>query len=210
MIKKVALSLDDFSVLNNRLDLLYKIKEHYPNFKVSMFTIPVDLHYEKDIQRIYRDAALEKIKECLDWIQIIPHGLTHMAKEMEKCDRGLFKYGVLPSIDEAFKKDGLPYEKGFKAPFWLWNQEIVDVLDEEGWWGGIDRNQPGMLSTKKFYKYSHSLEEPYYESNLETIKLHGHLDQVSANDLERCFLNIFKLPPDVEWVYVTDFIEEKK
>ena len=204
---KVSLDLHDFSVLNNRLDLLMKIKEHYPNFKVSLFTVPFAIHYEMGVQRIYREAALKKIKECLDWIQIIPHGLTHMDKEFEKCDYILFK-NVLKSIKEAFDKDGLPYEKGFCAPFWLWNEKVIRVLDEQGWWGAIDRNQPDMLSTKRFYKYSHSLEEPYYKSNLDILKLHGHIGS-SANDLELNFVNIFKLPADTQWCYVTDFLEEK-
>ena len=206
---KVALSLDDFSVLNNRLDLLLKIKEHYPNFKVSLFTIPFDVQYEVSTQaRIYREAALAKIKENLDWMQIIPHGLTHMTDEFKRCDYKLFKDKVIPSIKEAFDKDGLPFEKGFKAPYWLWNKDVVRALDDEGWWGAVDRNQPDMLKTKKFYEYSHSLDEPYYKSNLDTLKLHGHIGSLD-NDLEKCFLNIFKLPSDVIWIYVTDYIETK-
>ncbi len=204
--KKVALSLDDFSVLNNRMDLLLKIKEHYPDFKVSLFTIPVDWRFEqKPEARILRDKSLALIQENLDWMQIIPHGLTHMPKEFENCDYYTFRDLVLPSIDEAFKKDGLPYEKGFKAPYWLWNKKVVKALDEAGWWGATDRNQPDMLKTKKNYTYTHSLEEPFHESTEDTILLHGHIDGVSANDLERCFLNLMKLR-NVEWHYVTDYI----
>lgn len=206
---KVSLDLHDFSILNNRLDLLLKIKDHYPGFKVSLFTIPFDAQHEVGIQRIYREAALNKIKENLDWMQIIPHGLTHMTDEFKNCDYDLFKK-VMKSIKEAFDKDGLPYVKGFCAPYWLWNKDVVKALDEEGWWGAIDRNQPDMLSTKKFYKYTHSLEEYFYKSNLDTLKLHGHIDGTSKNDLDKCFTSIFKLPVDTEWCYVTDFIEEKK
>lgn len=205
---KVSLDLHDWSPLNNRMDLLLKIKEHYPTFKVSLFAIPFDVAYETGTQRMYKPAALKVIKENLDWMQIIPHGLTHATREMEKCDYKLFKEGVMPSIKEAFDTDGLPFVKGFCAPYWLWNKDVVKVLDEEGWWGAVDRNQPDMLKTKRFYEYSHSIDEPYYKSNLDTLKLHGHIGS-SDNDLEKCFVNIFKLPADVEWVYVTDFIEEK-
>jgi hypothetical protein len=125
MIKHVSLGLHDFSVLNNRLDLLMKIKEHYPDFKVSLFTIPFDVMHEVGTQRMYRKAALAKIRECLDWIQIIPHGLTHMAKEFEKCDYKLFRNKVMPSIKEAFDKDRLPFVKGFCAPYWTWNKDVV-------------------------------------------------------------------------------------
>lgn|SRR3990167_2571509 len=206
---KVALDLHDFSILNNRLDLLLKIKEHYPDFKVSLFTVPFDVQYEVNTQAIiHREAALKKIKECLDWIQIIPHGLTHMTNEFEKCDYKLFKDKVMPSIKEAFDKDGLPFVKGFCAPYWIWNKDVIRALDEEGWWGAIDRNQPDMLSPKRFYVYSHSLDEKYYLSNLDTIKLHGHIGSTD-NDLEKCFVNIFRLPVDTKWCYATDFIETK-
>lgn len=206
--KKVSLDLHDFSVLNNRMDLLLKIKEHYPDFKVSLFTIPFDAQIELNPQaKTLREGALKLIKENLDWLQIIPHGLTHMPREMEKIDYYGFRDLVLPSIDEVFTKDGLPYEKGFCAPYWLWNEGVVRVLDEKSWWGAVDRNQPDMLKTKKYYEYSHSLDEPYYKSDSETLKLHGHIDGQSPNDLERCFINLFKLE-DVEWHFVTDFINE--
>ena len=206
--KHVALSLDDFSVLNNRMDLLLKLKEHYPDFKVSLFTIPFDMQIEANPQaKTLREGALNLIKENLDWLKLIPHGLTHMAREMENVDYYSFRDLVLPSIDEAFKKDGLPYEKGFKPPFWLWNEDVVRVLDEKGWWGATDRNQPNMLKTERNYVYTHSLEEPFYASTSEVIKLHGHIDGVSKNDLELCFINLFKINDDITWHFITDYIE---
>jgi len=202
---RIVLELDDFSVLRSRMDLLLKIKEHYPNFKVSMFAIPYDYEYETSMLRIQRDEALTKIKENLEWIQIIPHGLTHMPREFENADRQTMMM-ALASIDEAFKKDGLPYEKGFKAPFWLWNQDVVDVLDEQGWWGAQDRNQPDNIRTKKFYEYTHSIDEPFWNAKQDVLKLHGHISLPSSNNLEDCLMNIFKLPSDTEFCYATEFL----
>lgn len=206
---RISLDLHDFSVLNNRLDLLLKIKEHYPNFKVSMFTIPYDYVSESSVEgRTMREKTLKAIKDNLDWIQIIPHGLTHMPREFENCDKETFRL-ALASIDEAFKKDDLPYEKGFCAPYWLWNQDVVDVLDERGWWGAIDRNQPTMLRTKKTYTYSHSIDQPFWgANNIDVMKLHGHIDGQSKNDLENNFIKLFRLPSNVEWHFVTDFLTE--
>lgn len=205
---KVILDLDDFSVLNNRFDLLFKIKEHYPNFKVSMFTIPFDARYETSGNRIYRDKAVETLKENLDWIQIIPHGLAHMPREFEKADKTTTLL-ALKAIDEVFSKDEIPYEKGFKAPQWLWNREVVEALDSKGWWGAVDVNQPEMPCTNRFYRYSYSLSQPFWESDREVLKLHGHLDGSSDNDLDKCFLGIFKLPTDVEFGFVTEQLENK-
>lgn len=191
------------------MDLLQKIKEHYPDFKVSLFAIPVHADLEVGFQhRLLRSESLEKIKANLDWLQLIPHGITHLPREFEKVSYYEMRDLMLPAIDEAFRRDGLPYEKGFCAPYWLWNEGVVKALDEAGWFGAIDRNQPAMLKTRRSYTYSHSLEEPFWLSTNETIKLHGHIDGRSLNDLEGCFLNLFKLPSDVQWKYITDFIDE--
>lgn len=171
-----------------------------------MFTIPYDYEYETTTLRLVRSEALEKIKKNLDWIQIIPHGVMHIPEEFARCDKETFKM-AMASIDEAFEKDGLPYEKGFKAPYWLWNQDIVDVLDEFGWWGAQDRNQPKNIRTKKKYEYDYSIDEPFWETDKEVVKLHGHISLPSANNLEDCLLNLFKLPSNVQWDFVTDYLE---
>lgn len=204
---KVVFDLDDFSVLRNRRDLLTTLKEHYPNFKVSMFTIPYDYEYEMSDLRLTRETELKFIHNNLDWIQIIPHGLTHIPREFEKCDAETMEM-VLKSIGEAFKKDGLPYEKGFKAPYWLWNTEVTKVLDDNGWWGAIDPNQPDMPRTKKYYEYKYSIDTDFWTKNDEVLKIHGHMTLPSKNNLEDCLLNLFKLPNDVEFEYVTEHLCE--
>ena len=206
---RVALDLHDFSVVNNRMDLLLKLKEYYPLMKVSLFTVPFDVNREMNVEaRINRQGALDLIKKHLDWMQIIPHGLSHMYREMEKCDYQTFKDLVIPSIDEALSKDGLPYEKGFKAPYWMWNEQVVKSLDELGWWGATDRNNPTMPATKRVYTYTHSIRERFWESTNEVVNLHGHIDGESENDLERCLVNLLKIPQEAEWKFVSDFVKD--
>ncbi len=181
------------------------LKEHFPNLKLSLFTIPFDMQYEGVHQfRIMRDQKLKKLKENLDWIQIIPHGLSHMPREFVNADRVTTKL-ALKSIDEAFKKDGIPYQKGFKAPFWLWNQNVVDVLNEEGWFGATDRNQPNMLKPKINYIYNWDISEPFPE-NEPVVKGHGHMTPPSLNNLEDCFMNLLKMPTDAEFKFVTNVL----
>lgn len=200
---KICLDLHDFSVLNNRLDLLLKLKERFPNFKVSLFTVPVDAKSDFG-QFLIRDEILKEVKQNLDWIQIIPHGLTHNSQEMRNCDYKTFKNEIMPAIKKSFERDGLPFVNGFCAPHWKWSADVVKVLDEEGWWGAIDKNQPNMLSPKKFYRYSHNIDEEFPEA--EVLKLHGHL-YGTRNDLGKCFNNLLKLPRSAEWHFVTDFLE---
>jgi|SRR3989344_4634074 len=204
---KVVLNLDDFSVVNNHLDLLLKLKEHFLNFKVSLFTVPID---RKSDWGPYcnRQIFLERIKQNLDWMQIIPHGLTHdSSREMQDLDYDTFKNKIIPAIKEAFNKDELPFVSGFKAPHWKWSEGVVKALDEEGWFGAIQRENK-MTSTKKFYQYTHLLNEPFWESDLPVLKLHGHI-YGTRSDFEACFPNLLKLPLDTQWYFVTDFLEDK-
>jgi len=203
---KVCLDLHDFSVVNNRLDLLLKLKEHFPDFKVSLFTVPIDEEKDWGPYQI-RKQLLKEIKKHLDWMQIIPHGLSHnLPKEI--CNSGYDKFTrvIMPLIEESFKRDGLPFEKGFCAPHWRWNSGLVRALDKKGWWGAVDPRQPQMLCPKKFYRYSHAIDNIDYSQ--EILKLHGHI-YGTKNDLGRCFDNLLKLPLSVEWHFVTDFLEEK-
>lgn len=203
-----ALDFDDFSVLNNRLDLLLRLKESYPKLKVSLFTIPYDFTYEKDVSgRLLRDKTLAEIKKHTDWLEFIPHGLTHFPEEFKKCTYETMTQYIFKAIDEAFKRDGLKYVRGFKAPFWLWNADVVRALDEAGWWGAIDKNQKNTLKTKRFYKYSHSIDEPYSKAiGIDVIKLHGHITP-SGNGIERCFSNLFKMNPDADFKFASELVE---
>lgn len=204
-----SLDLHDATISNNGIHLLKQVKEHYPKFKVSLFFVPVDKTTEVVAQaRMMKEENIQKIKDNLDWIELLPHGLAHFPREFEKCDRWTMKM-TLQAIDEAFTSYGLPYKKVFCAPYWLWNQDVVDVLDEEGWAGASDRNQPKMLRTKLNYTYDYSISEPFWEDKTSSeMSLHGHLDGgASENDLELCLLNLFKANRQADWRFVSECIK---
>ena len=201
---KVCLALHDFSVVHNRLDILLKLKEHFPNFKVSLFTIPIDKKMDWGPYLI-RGELLEKIREHLGWMQIITHGLRHEGSDVKNWNYKYTKDIVLPTIKTIFC-NSLPFVNGFCAPHWRWNKEIVRALDDSGWWGAVDRDK-NMPYTKKFYKYNFLLNEPFYESNLELLKLHGHI-YGTKNDVGRCIDSLLRLPLDTEWVFATECLEE--
>jgi hypothetical protein len=203
---KICLDLHDFSVVNNRLDLLLKLKEYFPGFKVSLFTVPIDTEASWGPYRIRKDL-LREIKNHMDWMQIIPHGLTHN-ENFETYDYLTFKNEIMPLIEKAFNRDGLPFEKGFCTPSWRWSEGVVRALNEAGWWGAVNRSLPKTSFTKRFYKFSHHLYEPFYDSGSNILKLHGHI-YGSSNDLGKCLPYLLRLPKTVEWHYVTDFLEEK-
>lgn len=202
---KISLDIDDPSLLNFGWEYWLQLKEHYPSLKLSVFYIPFDPLSETSQLRLQRDSAVKKLKNNLDWIRLYPHGLTHMPKELVNCDYYTMRDLVLPAIDEALTKDGLSYQKGFKAPYWLWSEGVVRALNEAGWWGAIDRNQPDMLKTQKTYTYNYSIDENF-SGETGDLKLHGHLDGRSSNDIEKCYLNLLKMPQEAEFVFIDEFV----
>lgn len=199
---KIALDLHDFSITNNRLDLLLKLKDHFPDFKVSLFMVPIEKKRSWG-QTLIREHNLNEIRKNLDWMQIIPHGIEHEdTREIERLTKYDFKNKVIPLITKAF--DGIPFEKGFCAPRWQWNKEVVEALDELGWWGAVHRDKD-MPTPKRFYKYTHSLNEPFWKQDF--AKVHGHV-YGTKNDLGLCMDNLLKLPKDTQFYFITNFIEQ--
>lgn len=181
--------------------------------KVSLFTIPYDYDYEmSDMIRVTKDDAINKILVNKDWLEFIPHGLTHFPKEFERADKDTMIAYVENVIPEMVKA-GIPEKrivKGFCAPMWLWNQDVVDVLNEYGWWGAVDRNQPKMLKPDRYYQYTHSIDEPFWLSNQNVIKLHGHISPPSVNNLDDCMLKLLKLPAKADWKFASELVEGVK
>ena len=202
----VALDIHDWTPSLHRLDLFLKLKEYFPNFKVSLFAIPEDQKMDYG-PYLVRNDILKQVQQYTDWMQFIPHGLTHKSsREMKDVGHEFFKHTVIPSIKDAFFRDGLPMEKGFCAPHWRWNDEVVAALDEAGWWGAVYREEKGRFP-RQYYQYNFLLNEPFWESDLPVLKLHGHT-YGTKNDMEKCFDNLLRLPKDTIFHFVTDYLEQ--
>jgi predicted deacetylase len=197
-----CLDLHDFSVVNNRMLWLLSLKSYFDNFKVSLFTVPFDEKQDWGPYTIRKDYLAE-IKKNLDWIQLIPHGFKHNGTEVKNWTY-IETMDKLKDIEAVFRIDDLPFEKGFCAPHWRWNEDVVRALNDSGWWGAVDRRQPKMVKTNKYYKYSHCLDEKWSDGDL---KLHGHI-YGTLNDLGKNFDKLLTLPKDTDWRFVTDFLEE--
>ena len=89
---KIALEYDDFGPVNSNFGLLEKLHETYPNFKVTLFTVPWDIRWAHGITgSVLQEAAaitkpdykawVDAVNDCKDWIEIAIHGLTHAPME---------------------------------------------------------------------------------------------------------------------------------
>ena len=76
---KIALEYDDFSPRNSNLGLLEDLKDHYKNFKVTLFTVPWEVRWgeQTPITLPKFRPFCHAVRRASDWIEIAVHGLTH-------------------------------------------------------------------------------------------------------------------------------------
>lgn len=201
---RVALDIDDFTIVSPRLQVWLRLKEHFPDFKVSMFTIP-SLRKVDYGPWLIREETAKEIRKHLDWIQIIPHGWAHeSSREFRDYDQATFKHDYVPKMADAFAQAGLPWVKGFKAPHWQWSQGVVNALNELGWWGAVLREDK-MIVPDRYYRYNYLLNEPF-PLDAQLLKLHGHV-YGTKNDIGTCMDNLLRLPRDTQFDFITDHLQ---
>lgn len=202
---QITLDFDDFSLENNNLFYIYKLREQYPNFKVSMFYIPADINYYQRLMQEEREQVLEQVRTAIKegWMELIPHGLMHVKQEFLKATEDDMEL-YLKAYKEHFKELKLPYVKGFKAPYWQISKEAIKVLDKHGWFLATDRNQPDSLKAKKNYVYNWSIDEDF--TNKKEVRGHGHISLPSRNNIADCMINLSQIPQDYEWKFISEII----
>ena len=160
----IYVDFDDFNESNHRLDLLEKLHEKLPGFKVTLFTIP-----EPNTV-----GFLLKVAD-LDWVQMVPHGWRHSFLECA----GWSKERALTYLNMC--DDLRVFKKGFKAPYWETSNGLYEALLEKKYWiADHDRNdgiRPGDL--------------PVYKVGVNSS--HGHIQDVCGNGLEETFDKLLKL-----------------
>lgn len=201
---KIAIEYDDFSAVNHGLPYLETMKEHFPDFKVTLFTVPWEVRYCKNIQ----DSApltLEKFKPVVDavnkadWIEIALHGLTHAPMEFAE----LSYEGAMKRLTvgmKMFQNAGVKnFVKIFKAPQWEISAEAKQAAIDMGF----------KVVEDGYYNWSLANDEPNADAK-EPIIAHGHVQDVCDNGLEETMHRILKLPPDTEFIFLSDILKAKK
>ncbi len=189
---KVCVALDDFSqeiMGDKEWEVLLKLKEEYPQLRVTMFTIPLQCS----------KGWLTHIKENYPWIELAVHGTDHRLR-------------VPPSrrisqVPEQFYEG---FTKWYKAPRWELSPEDFNKLREMGY--KIATNK-----TNKFvgdYKYDSGKElikDIYYLMLDGIYSWHGHVqsqyyaNRVNPNGLPDVIDKFRKsIPKDAEFVWVSE------
>ena len=100
----VFLGLDDFGETNSQLDLLWRLRGYFDDFKVNLFSIPNDCLNLNFLRYI----------DSLKWINICLHGYYH--DHYEKIDE--------TTLNILTNKKSNYFNKVYKAPYW----ELSNVM----------------------------------------------------------------------------------
>lgn len=194
---KYIMDLDDYSDQYNCLPWLLKMKELLPNLKVTLFTIPNKIS----------DELLEQTLQY-KWIQLAIHGFDHISN---------YECAKMSGEDFAAKVEKIKhmeaYVRGFKAPGWQINQNIMQVLKDWGWWLAVQYSdgrmngdingpyQPKVIPDLKFYAINELYG--YYKA------IHGHTWECCGNGPEDLQQRLVNMPKETEFVFINDYLKTK-
>ena len=210
MQNKFHLELDDFGLLMPGLDDLLRIKQHYPDFKMTCFTVPFpkEFFYKPNQKHFSREKYRKwaEIVNSYDWIQVAMHGFGHSHFEFdctyEKADT------MLKAAENLWDEVGLKYVKIFRAPYWQYSYDAIHALKDRGYVVAIDRNNPRPVPPgTKVYIYNWSFEEPLPGDPI--IKGHGHFTGRNKNNINDTLGNILHhLPRNSEFIFISEYLEK--
>lgn len=132
---RVVFDIDDFCDDWNCLPELDRLKERYPDFRCTLFTIPT---------RTSRGLLMRAVER--DWIEVAVHGvshdpnqeLNHMSAEQLEIE-----------MESVFASDvGQYYTRGFRPPGWAISRQHCDVLTRLGFWVALHQRDERLLAPR--------------------------------------------------------------
>lgn len=178
----MIVDFDDFYE-QKAFNMLKKLKEVNPFFKVTLFSIP-----GKNTPEFFDEVSNE------DWIELALHGWLHTYLE---CKNWKVK-DVVDYIDKINHKYSLVFVNGFKPPYWAMSREAIDTFLEFGYWLSLHPESED-------YKELLAVGKPIYRFTKETQ--HGHIEW-GNNSLYNNFDYWVRLIKDViNFKFISEVIE---
>ncbi len=202
----IVLDIDDLSVTGFGFDQVKMLKEHYPNLKVTFFTIPLDQAVLRGAVEDKKTFEWAKIINEYDWIEICPHGLIHIMGEMDVDYDKACK--IIDSVEKRLKGLKLDFKKIWKSPFWQTSDETYKALRDRGYVVATDRNaeKPDIKGLEQ-YRFNWSIDEPLPDL-LKVIKAHGHLN-TTDNAIIKALPNFLdQVPSDANFMFISEYLNE--
>lgn len=160
-----VVDFDDFcDATIGELDVLQGLKEKYPTFVCTLFTIPSRTS----------SSTIEAVRKLGDWIKLAPHGYFHTKGECLGWTEDEAIYKIKLGRDAGLD------ERCFRAPAWLLDSSIYDACD------GMDYVVASHADFRIPYTRRNSAPREYiYNTPIGRLKgtrgVHGHLTPVAGN-----------------------------
>jgi hypothetical protein len=207
---KLALDFDDFSPLNSNFGILESLKEHYPGFKVSMFTVAWNTQGVSESTPITEAKFkpwVDAVNES-DWIEILIHGLLHSPLEYWKLTYIDAKKRTIVA-SKMFENRNIKFEKIFKAPQWQISSDAEQAVTDLGFLVMHDGYYDWNLNSDQVRCPDGTMKQ-YLEIPKDQLVIgHGHVQDVCGNGLAQALPMLMKLPTDTEFIFLSEALKER-
>lgn len=212
---KVAIEYDDFSPVNSNFGVLESFKETYPDFKVTMFTVPWEIRFSElppsggrvsmaNVKHACRVTDpkyrkwVEAVNDC-DWIEVALHGLFHSPLEFAELSYDHAKKAILTGM-KMFESVGIKnFTPIFKAPQWAISPAAKMAAEDLGF----------TVLENGYYNWNLANDVPNADA-VEPYIMHGHIQDVCENGLVETQMVVRSLPTDTEFLFLSDIYKTKK
>ena len=208
---KVALEYDDFGPRNSMLSTLEEIKDHYPNFKVTLFTVPWEIRFGQLTQGVLGtpitdvgcQAWVDAVLHHQDWMEIALHGLTHKLGDPRQGIPGEMECSyeeakkILMVAEKMFENQNLKLAKVFKAPQWLISEEAKRAVMDRGY----------KLCEDHYYNWN--LKDDFPKEAAERgdiITGHGHVHDEMGNGMAETLHKVLAIPTDTQFYTLSEIL----
>jgi hypothetical protein len=126
----VIFDSDDLYEGHDRLDLLWRLKEANPAFRMTAFAVTYQCP----------DDYLEALP---DWIEVVPHGFFHGDPPLDGGECAHWGEVQMEALIGVVEHASDRWARGFKAPGWVISDDCYPVLRDHGWWLADQRYNDG-------------------------------------------------------------------
>ena len=201
---QVAIEYHDFSPVNHHLDILEEFHDHYPNFKVTLFTVPWEIRFGRNLKES-SPITLEKFKpfreainKC-DWIEIGLHGLTHAPLEFAELSYEAAIKRIVSGMKMFENAEIKNFAKVFIAPQWEISKEAKQAATDMGF----------VVLENNYYNWNLAMDKPNADAK-EPFIMHGHVQDVCDNGMAETQGKILSLPIDTEFLFLSEVFNAPK
>jgi len=113
--QKWVMDVDDLSCTLPGMEYLQKMKEHFPEFKITCFTPAFNLKVFTKQVSIEKFKEWQKMVRDTEWIEVAPHGFAHIQREFLETDKKVLT-NMIKAIENIFHQADIDFIKVFKAP----------------------------------------------------------------------------------------------